>query len=269
MVNAGLLPMTVVDSHKAEFWAGIFDHIEVHEDLAVRTGGRSPGPSARTARSWPRSVNAYVRAHKKGTLLGNVVLNRYLEEHEVGAQRARRRGPRALRAHGRNLQDVRRSLRLRPPDAGRARLPGVGARPVGAEQGRSDRGHADAAVHRRRPQRRHPGHHDPREQHPRRHQVPALPARPLLLGPRDRSDRPDPVQLRRLQRRSRPGARSCAKRRRGPASMPTSGSATSSTWRRRGSAARPCSTSRTSPSTTSPTGWRAATSRFAQRTSPQ
>ncbi len=39
MVNAGLLPMVVVDSHKAEFWAQIFD-IELHHDLAVRAGGQ-------------------------------------------------------------------------------------------------------------------------------------------------------------------------------------------------------------------------------------
>src|SRR5262245_14505837 len=39
MVNAGLLPMAVVDSHKAEFWDQIFDKIEVRTDLALHTGG--------------------------------------------------------------------------------------------------------------------------------------------------------------------------------------------------------------------------------------
>ena len=59
---------------------------------------------------------------------------------------------------------------------------------------------------------------------------------------------PDPLQLRRLQRRARTVCASCARRRRGPGSTRTSGSATSSTWPPNGSAARPCSTSATSPS---------------------
>lgn len=40
MMNAGLIPAIVVDSHKAAFWAQIFEHIVAHEDLALNTGGR-------------------------------------------------------------------------------------------------------------------------------------------------------------------------------------------------------------------------------------
>ena len=40
MVNAGLIPMIVMDSHKAQFWEQIFDNIKVHPDIAVRTGDR-------------------------------------------------------------------------------------------------------------------------------------------------------------------------------------------------------------------------------------
>ena len=39
MVNAGLIPMIVMDSHKAQFWTQIFDKIQVHSDIAVRTSG--------------------------------------------------------------------------------------------------------------------------------------------------------------------------------------------------------------------------------------
>ena len=34
-----LIPMIVVDSHKAQFWEQIFDNIKVHPDIAVRNGG--------------------------------------------------------------------------------------------------------------------------------------------------------------------------------------------------------------------------------------
>jgi membrane-bound lytic murein transglycosylase MltF len=39
MVNAGIIPITVVDSHIADFWKQIFDGITVHENIAVNEGG--------------------------------------------------------------------------------------------------------------------------------------------------------------------------------------------------------------------------------------
>jgi len=79
MVNAGLLPAIIVDSHKARFWAQIFTKIEVHDDLAVRTGGEIAWAFRKDSPQLAEVINAYVRQHKKGTLLGNIVLKRYLE----------------------------------------------------------------------------------------------------------------------------------------------------------------------------------------------
>ena len=80
MVNAGLLPATVVDSHKAALWAQIFGDIRVHEDLAIRTGGEIAWAFRKDSPQLAEMVNAYVTTHKKGTLLGNVVLSRYLKD---------------------------------------------------------------------------------------------------------------------------------------------------------------------------------------------
>ena len=79
MVNAGLLPTTIVDRHKARFWAQIFHDVEVHERLAIRTDGRIGWAFRRSSPQLAEAVNTFVRKHRKGTLLGNVVLNRYLE----------------------------------------------------------------------------------------------------------------------------------------------------------------------------------------------
>jgi membrane-bound lytic murein transglycosylase MltF len=79
MVNAGLLPATIVDSHKALFWAGIFDNIRVHQDLAVRTGGQIGWAFRKDSPQLAEMVNAFVSQHKTGTLIANVVLNRYLK----------------------------------------------------------------------------------------------------------------------------------------------------------------------------------------------
>ena len=40
MLNAGLIPLVVVDDHKARLWARVLPRIAVHEDLAVREEGR-------------------------------------------------------------------------------------------------------------------------------------------------------------------------------------------------------------------------------------
>jgi membrane-bound lytic murein transglycosylase MltF len=79
MVNAGLIPTIIVDSHKAEFWRQLFSDITVHEDLAVRTGGRIGWAFRKGSPQLAELVNAFVAKHKKGTLIGNVVLNRYLK----------------------------------------------------------------------------------------------------------------------------------------------------------------------------------------------
>ncbi len=78
LVNAGLLPMVVVDSHKANFWAEIFDDITVRGDLTVNTGGEIAWAFRQDSPELREVVNAFVEIHRQGTLMGNIVLQRYL-----------------------------------------------------------------------------------------------------------------------------------------------------------------------------------------------
>ena len=80
MVNAGLLPMVIVDSHKAEFWAQIFDNIVPRPDLALRTGGQIAWALRKDTPMLRELVNEFVRDNRRGTLLGNMALNRYLRD---------------------------------------------------------------------------------------------------------------------------------------------------------------------------------------------
>jgi len=80
MVNAGLIPMIVVDSHKARFWEQIFDKIKVHPDIAVRSGGEIAWAFRPNSPKLKTMVNEFVKGHKKGTLLGNILLKRYLRD---------------------------------------------------------------------------------------------------------------------------------------------------------------------------------------------
>jgi len=80
MVNAGLIPMIVMDSHKAQFWEQIFDNIKVHPDIAVRTGGEIAWAFRKNSPNLKAMVNEFVKGHKKGTLMGNILLKRYLRD---------------------------------------------------------------------------------------------------------------------------------------------------------------------------------------------
>jgi membrane-bound lytic murein transglycosylase MltF len=79
MVNAGLIPMIVMDSHKAQFWTQIFDKIKVHSNIAVRTGGEIGWAFRKNSPKLEAVVNAFVKGHKKGSLIGNMMLKRYLK----------------------------------------------------------------------------------------------------------------------------------------------------------------------------------------------
>jgi membrane-bound lytic murein transglycosylase MltF len=80
MVNAGLVPMIVMDSHKAEFWEQIFDRIKVHSDIAVRSGGEIAWAFRKASPKLKAVVNEFVKGHRKGTLFGNLLLKRYLRD---------------------------------------------------------------------------------------------------------------------------------------------------------------------------------------------
>jgi membrane-bound lytic murein transglycosylase MltF len=79
MVNAGLVPITVVDDYLAEFWSKVFTSITVHSDIAVRAGGslavafRKENPKLR------ETVNTWLRKHPKGDAFRNTIERRYLD----------------------------------------------------------------------------------------------------------------------------------------------------------------------------------------------
>ena len=78
LVNAGVLPAIVVDSHKASFWAQVFPHVVVHEDLAIHTGANVGWAVRKTNPQLLSTVNAFAKTIRKGTLLGNMAISRYL-----------------------------------------------------------------------------------------------------------------------------------------------------------------------------------------------
>jgi membrane-bound lytic murein transglycosylase MltF len=82
MVNAGLIPMIVMDSPLAEFWADIFDKITLHPEIAVNTGGQIAWAFRKNSPKLKDMINTFARDHKKGTMMGNILLKRYLKDNK-------------------------------------------------------------------------------------------------------------------------------------------------------------------------------------------
>jgi membrane-bound lytic murein transglycosylase MltF len=79
MVNAGLIPYVIVDSHKAKFWAKIFKNIRLHEDIAVNRGGEIAWAFRHRSPELKAAVDQFVKRARKGTLFGNTTFTKYLE----------------------------------------------------------------------------------------------------------------------------------------------------------------------------------------------
>ena len=79
MVNAGLVSATVVDGYKANYWAKIFPEVEVRNDLVVNSGGDIAWVFRKDSPLLAESVNEFVRQNRQGTLIGNILIERYLE----------------------------------------------------------------------------------------------------------------------------------------------------------------------------------------------
>jgi len=78
MVDAEIIPITVVKELYAEFWSQIYDSLAVHENLALRTGGQLAWALRKNTPKLMEVVNDFVRTHRAGTTFGNVLLKRYL-----------------------------------------------------------------------------------------------------------------------------------------------------------------------------------------------
>ena len=82
MVNAGLIKYMVIDSHKAQIWAKVFDGIALHPEIKLRTEGRLGWALRKNTPQLKTLVNEFVRGHKQGTLAGNILIDRYLKNSD-------------------------------------------------------------------------------------------------------------------------------------------------------------------------------------------
>ncbi|MFM2587298.1 transglycosylase SLT domain-containing protein [Vibrio sp. TBV020] len=79
MVNKGFINATVLDSHKAKMWQGVMENIQLHRDLPIRKGSQIAWAIRKESPNLKKVVNRYVGKAKSGTLLGNVIYRRYID----------------------------------------------------------------------------------------------------------------------------------------------------------------------------------------------
>lgn len=83
MVNSRLLPALVVDKHKADLWAKVYKNLKVHSKVVLRDGGQIGWAFRKNSPLLKKQINAFVRKSREGTLLGNVMINKYLKSTKL------------------------------------------------------------------------------------------------------------------------------------------------------------------------------------------
>jgi membrane-bound lytic murein transglycosylase MltF len=79
MMNVGIIPMIVIDSHKAKFWAQVFKELKLHPDIKLRSGGQIAWAVRQNSPRLQNVMNRFIKSHQKGTLKGNILYKRYLQ----------------------------------------------------------------------------------------------------------------------------------------------------------------------------------------------
>ena len=86
MVNAGLIPITVVDDYLADFWKKIFTNLTVHDTVALRTGASLAVPVRKGNPKLAAELNAFLAKNGLGTAFGNMMEKRYLVSTKFAKQ---------------------------------------------------------------------------------------------------------------------------------------------------------------------------------------
>jgi len=85
MVNAGLLPWAIVDNYKIQWWDNVFTNLEVRKDIVFRSGAQTAWAFRKDSPLLENAVNDFLKKNREGTLVGNVLKNRYFRDFDWAA----------------------------------------------------------------------------------------------------------------------------------------------------------------------------------------
>ncbi|PSU34052.1 lytic transglycosylase F [Photobacterium lutimaris] len=78
MIQEGIIPMTVLDSHKAEFWDLVSDDLQIHYEYPIRKNGSIGWSFRKSSPEFKAIVDEFIEKNRRGTLNGNILFDRYL-----------------------------------------------------------------------------------------------------------------------------------------------------------------------------------------------
>lgn len=79
MVQAELVPATVIDGHKYELWSKVYTDLKAHEAVPLRSEGRIAWAFRKDSPKFAEVVNRFVASSKKGTERGNILYSEYFK----------------------------------------------------------------------------------------------------------------------------------------------------------------------------------------------
>lgn len=79
MVNARIIDLMVVDRHLGEIWSKVFSNLVLYKKIKVNSGGKIAWAVRPNNPKLLKNMNGYLKKHKKGSLLGNILFNRYFK----------------------------------------------------------------------------------------------------------------------------------------------------------------------------------------------
>jgi membrane-bound lytic murein transglycosylase MltF len=94
MLQARLIPATIVDEHVAKFWKEVFTDIQV-SDVSIRNEGNIAWALRRNTPQLAEAVNSFIHAHPRGSLAYNIIMKKYFQStkwvKDAGAQAERKK----------------------------------------------------------------------------------------------------------------------------------------------------------------------------------
>jgi membrane-bound lytic murein transglycosylase MltF len=79
MVAAGLVPMTLVDDYRAEFWHGVYPTLVMNTSAPIRTGMQTGLMVRRNSPQLLKTLNTFLARYPEGSLRRNLLLQEYLK----------------------------------------------------------------------------------------------------------------------------------------------------------------------------------------------
>ncbi|MBV8043200.1 lytic transglycosylase F, partial [Pluralibacter sp.] len=80
MLSAGLIPLIVVDRHKAIFWKQVFPKIKIHENIVLRDNASIAWAVRKDNPQLLALLNTFIKDNGQGSTLGNTIFLRYLKD---------------------------------------------------------------------------------------------------------------------------------------------------------------------------------------------